>query len=128
LIGIYTVVVWAAREAFDYLVSDATYLSHLLAALAVAFSVVPAHGWMQTISHRLFASANLLDVDEVIVSASQMFQEVSTEENLMEKFSSEVSLLVINELLKNVLLDLMLIDLKILLSISILDLIVVLKL
>jgi PAS domain S-box-containing protein len=87
LIGVYVVSVWIVRVAFNYLVPDTTYLSHLLAALVVAFSVVPAHGWMQTVSHRLFASANLLNVDEVLVRAARIFQEVSTEANLTDQFS-----------------------------------------
>lgn len=90
LIVIYIVTKWLVAAAFAHVVPDTAYLSHLLSALVVAFSVVPAHGWMQTVSHRLLASANLLDVDRVIVSAAQMFQEVSTEANLMEKFSELV--------------------------------------
>jgi PAS domain S-box-containing protein len=46
---------------------------------------------MQTVSHRLFAAANLLNVNVVLEQASQMFQEVSTEASLMENFSDLVS-------------------------------------
>jgi len=87
LTGLYVLCEWVGRSLFLWMVSDATYLSHLLAALVVAFSVVPAHGWMQAVSHRLFAAAKLLDVNIVLEQAAQMFQEVSTEANLMEKFS-----------------------------------------
>ncbi|MFA7256808.1 MAG: ATP-binding protein [Kiritimatiellales bacterium] len=86
LTGVYVFSVWVVQVVFNYLVPDTTYLSHLLAALIVAFSVVPAHGWMQTVSHRLFASANLLDIDRVIVRAAHLFQEVSTESNLVTQF------------------------------------------
>jgi two-component system nitrogen regulation sensor histidine kinase GlnL len=87
LSGVYVLSVWVARATFNYLVTDTTYLSHLLAALVLAFSVVPANGWMQTVSHRLFASANLLNVNVVLEKAAHMLQEVSTEASLMEKFS-----------------------------------------
>ena len=87
LSAVYVFVEWLGGVLFLWLVDDATYLSHLLAALVVAFSVTPAHGWMQTFSHRLFASADLLNVNAVLERAGQMFQEVSTEANLMERFS-----------------------------------------
>ncbi|NOU36985.1 MAG: PAS domain-containing protein [Kiritimatiellaceae bacterium] len=90
LIGLYVFCEWIGRFLFLWMVPDTTYLSHLLAALVVAFSVVPAHGWMQTVSHRLFASADLLNVDEVLVRAAHVFQEVSTEENLTDQFSGLV--------------------------------------
>lgn len=91
LVTLYVFAVWAVPFLFVWIIPDTAYLSHLLAALVVAFSVVPAHGWMQTVSHRLFAAADLLNVNVVLEQASQMFQEVSTEANLMEKFSDLVS-------------------------------------
>jgi signal transduction histidine kinase len=87
LTGIYILSAWLGRALFAWIVPDPTYAAHLLAALVLAFSVAPAHGWMQVVSHRLFASANLLNVNVVLERAGQMFQEVSTEANLMEKFS-----------------------------------------
>lgn len=87
LSALYFLAVLVGRSVFWWLVSDATYLSHLFAALVLAFSVAPAHGWMQSVSHRLFASAKLLDVNVVLAQAAHMFQEVSTEETLMEKFA-----------------------------------------
>jgi nitrogen-specific signal transduction histidine kinase len=91
LTGVYILSEWLIDKAFQHVVPDTIYLSHLLAALVVAFSVVPAHDWMRTFSHRLFASANLLDVDRVVVTAAQLFQEVSAETNLMEKFSKLIA-------------------------------------
>ena len=87
LILLYVLIEWIAARLFILLIDDTVYISHLLAALIVAFSVAPAHGWMQAVSHRLFASANLLNVNVVLEQAAQMFQEVSTEASLMEKFS-----------------------------------------
>jgi signal transduction histidine kinase len=90
LVVVYVVSQWIGRFLFLWIVHDTTYLSHLLAALVVAFFVVPAHGWMHAVSHRLFASADLLNVDEVLVRAAHIFQEVSTEANLTDQFSGLV--------------------------------------
>ena len=62
----------------------------LLAALAVAFSVSPAHGWMQTVANRLFATADPLNTGVLLERAGQVFREVSTEANLMANFSDLV--------------------------------------
>lgn len=91
LIGLYIISVWLGRYVFRWFFEDTAYIAYLLASLVVAFSVAPAHGWMQAVSHRLFAAANLLNVNVVLGQAAQMFQEVSTEANLMEKFSDLVS-------------------------------------
>jgi PAS domain S-box-containing protein len=87
LVALYIVTEWVAAKLFELLFADTTYIAHLLAALVVAFSVAPAHSWMQTVSHRLFASANLPNVDEILVRAAHIFQEVSTEETLVMQFS-----------------------------------------
>jgi nitrogen-specific signal transduction histidine kinase len=84
---LYVIAVWIGSSIFRWFVVDPAYLSHLLAALILAFSVTPAHRWIQMFSHRLFASADLLNVNVVLERAAHMFQEVSTEANLMEKFS-----------------------------------------
>lgn len=91
LVALYVFSEWLCSKLFTFVLSDTTYISNLLAALVVAFSVAPAHGWMQTVSHRLFAAANLLNVNVVLEQAGQMFQEVSTEASLMEKFSDLVA-------------------------------------
>jgi len=91
LAAVYSLSVWGGRHVFRWFFSDPIYVTYFFSALITAFSVVPAHGWMQTVSHRLFASANLLNVNVVLEQAGQMFQEVSTEAGLMEKFSGLVA-------------------------------------
>ena len=88
LVAIYVAVTALGRVLFLWVVKDTTYLSHLLAALVVAFSVMPAHGWMQRFSHRLFSSSDQFDVNYVLKEAGRIFQEVSTEDHLMASFSS----------------------------------------
>jgi signal transduction histidine kinase/GAF domain-containing protein len=91
LISLYIFSVWLIGVSFRWMIPDTDYLAHLLAAVILAFSIAPAHGWMQAVSHRLFASANLLNVNVVLERAAHMFQEVSTEDNLMEKFSELIA-------------------------------------
>lgn len=91
LVGLYILTVWLGYYIFRWFFTDPAYIAYLFASLVMAFSVAPAHGWMQAVSHRLFASAKLLNVNVVLEQAGQMFQEVTTEANLMEKFSDLVA-------------------------------------
>ena len=90
LMGLYIAAEWVTRWFLRWLVPDVDYLAHLLAALAVAFSVSPAHGWMQTVANRLFATADPLNTGVLLERAGQVFREVSTEANLMANFSDLV--------------------------------------
>jgi len=95
LMSCYLIVVYIVAEKisgilFLWIVSDTTYLSHLLAALVVAFSVAPAHGRIQAFSNRLFFSS-VLNVDDVLARAGHIFREVSTEAKLMESFSDLIT-------------------------------------
>ena len=88
LIVIYLIATWVGHHVFRWFVVDPSYLSYLLAALVVAFSVMPAQGWMQRFSYRLFSSSGQFDVNRAMEEAGHIFQEVSTEDNLMASFSS----------------------------------------
>ena len=87
---VYLVSTWVGRSVFCWFVDDPSYLSHLLAALVLAFSVAPAHGWMHLFSRRIF-SATPLNVDEVLENAGKIFREMSTEAKLMESFSTLIT-------------------------------------
>jgi signal transduction histidine kinase len=87
LVGLYSLSVWFGRYVFQWFFTDPSYVSYLLATLVVAFSVVPAHGWMQAFVHRLFPHATSVNVDEVLKKAGHIFQEVSTEDHLTILFS-----------------------------------------
>jgi len=56
----------------------------------VAFSVIPAHGWMHVFSRRIF-SATPFNVDEILENAGKIFREMSTEEKLLESFSDLIT-------------------------------------
>lgn len=91
LVVLYLFSQWLCRHLLRWVVPDPDYLSHLLAALAVALSVTPAHGRIQSFSHRLFASGDTLNVNVLLERAGQIFREVSTEAALMTNFSDLVS-------------------------------------
>ncbi len=88
LIGLYVGSVWLVGRFFYLVVSDTFYLSHLLAALVVAFSVMPAQSWMQRVSSLLFFSSKTLDLDRVLGETRHIFQEVVSEDLLTAAFSS----------------------------------------
>jgi len=91
LCGIYLLSTWLWTYVFGWMMADSSTLVHLLAALTLAFSVAPAHGWMQTFSQHLFGGANFLNVNVLLEQASHLFQEVSTEADLMANFTELVS-------------------------------------
>jgi len=90
LVGVYVFTERLVGLLFYLVIPDTTYLSHLLAALVMAFSVLPAHGWMHGFSQRIFSAAPL-NVDEILSRAGHIFQEMSTEANLLKSFSDLIS-------------------------------------
>jgi signal transduction histidine kinase len=87
LVGLYIATAWLGSKLFNLVFDDTIYAAHLVAALVVAFSVAPAHGWMQAFAHRLFPHATSVNVDDILKRAGHIFQEVSTEDNLAAHFS-----------------------------------------
>lgn len=90
LIATYVLMEWLGGILFYLVVPDTTYLSHLLAALVLAFSVVPAYSWMHIFSRRIF-STGLFNVDEILEHAGQIFREIVTEVQMFESFSNLIS-------------------------------------
>jgi signal transduction histidine kinase len=90
LVGLYFSTVWLVDRLFYVVIEETSSLSHLLAALVVAFSVMPAQGLMKNVSSRLFSASRSFDIDQILEETRRMFQEVSSEEKLMADFSSLV--------------------------------------
>ncbi|MBN2703964.1 MAG: PAS domain-containing protein [Pontiellaceae bacterium] len=96
LLAVYLVITymtteWLIRVGFNYVISDTSYLSHLVAALVVAFSMIPANSWIHRFSYRLFSSSNPFDMDRVLTESEVILQEVSTEVTLLAAFSDFVT-------------------------------------
>jgi nitrogen-specific signal transduction histidine kinase len=87
LAGLYMLVAWIAHQVMRWIIKDPNYLSHLLAAIALAFSVAPTHGRMQAFAHHLLPSKAPVNSDEVLKRARLIFQEVSTELDLTKNFA-----------------------------------------
>jgi signal transduction histidine kinase len=90
LASLYLVTVWLADRLFYMVVEETSNLSHLLAALVVAFSVIPAQGLMKNFSSRLFFASKSFDIDQMLEETRHIFQEVSSEDKLLADFSSLV--------------------------------------
>ncbi len=90
LVALYAFSVWVGESIFCWFAEDPAYLSYMLAAVVVALSVIPAHGWMHVFSRRIF-SATPLNVDEILEHAGKIFREMSTEEKLLESFSGLIT-------------------------------------
>ncbi|MBN2683730.1 MAG: hypothetical protein JXR40_00490, partial [Pontiellaceae bacterium] len=96
LLAVYLILTYMATEwlidvGFHYVIPDTSYLSHLAAALAVAFSMIPANNWMHRFSYRLFSSSNPFDMDRVLTESEVILQEVSTESTLLAAFSDFIT-------------------------------------
>ncbi len=66
LSGIYFLVWFVSDQILHDFVKDIFPLPHYLAAISIAFSVAPAHGWMQKFANQLFVNYQTLDVSDTL--------------------------------------------------------------
>ncbi|MFH0952998.1 MAG: ATP-binding protein [Verrucomicrobiota bacterium] len=64
---------------------------HLLAALAVAFSMAPAHGHLQRFANRLFINVQPLDVGSAMQKANRILHSISTLDELLQQFAQSIA-------------------------------------
>lgn len=64
---------------------------HLIAALAVAFSMAPAHGVLQRFANRLFINVQPLDVGSTMQSTNRILHSISTLDELLRKFAESIA-------------------------------------
>jgi len=60
--------------------------SHIIAAMAVAFSMAPAHGRMQRVANRLFISMGSMDIRATLHEANEALMSIGTVDELLERF------------------------------------------
>ncbi len=60
--GLYMAVMFASQWVFSIFLSIPATVSHMLAAIVVAFSMAPAHGRSQEFASRLFVNVEKMDV------------------------------------------------------------------
>ncbi len=66
-------------------------LSHLFAALAVAFSMAPAHGHLQRFANRLFINVQPLDVGGTLQKANRILDSIRTLDELLRSFAESMA-------------------------------------
>jgi signal transduction histidine kinase len=91
LIVLYAIVEWPTALLLRHFRVSFAALPHLAAALAVAFSLAPANGWMQRFANRLFVSAAPLDVATVVKSANELLRSVRTVDSLFALFGEHAT-------------------------------------
>ncbi len=83
--------VWAVTPfLFSSLVGTYPMLSHLLATVAIAISMLPARGRFQQAANKLISS-NTMDVTATMKRANSVFQSITTMEPLLDHFAGLLS-------------------------------------
>jgi len=91
LVVIYQIVIFASSSALEVFGIPVGQWPALLAALAVAFSVAPAHGRLQRIANQLFINQPSVDVGDLVKRAGSTLQSISTVDELLPQFVEIVS-------------------------------------
>jgi len=92
LLALYGLVWWLVSAAAVPFVGDRGFgLSHVLAAIVVAFAMAPARGISQTLAERLFVGARRLDFRATMSKATVILRSVSTLGELLEKFATTIA-------------------------------------
>ena len=91
LVFIYGAVFFTSQFILYRLFGSGHNLPHLLAGIAMAFSMAPAHGRMQRFANKLFVNVQNLDVSLAIERANSVLQSITTMDALLEHFSDVVA-------------------------------------
>jgi len=87
----YFVVLWASQTLLQLIYPAlGDELSHLAAALAVAFSLAPTYGWMQRFAARLFITRQSVDIEEALQRTNRVVRAVTTIDDLVRSFSETI--------------------------------------
>ncbi|NQU38620.1 MAG: GAF domain-containing protein [Lentisphaerae bacterium] len=86
LVTIYYVVYWPTAILIHDIGIATDLAAHILAALAMAFSIAPAHGKMQRVANRLFINLHAMDTQEVIRKAQSIVTSIGTMDQLLDRF------------------------------------------
>jgi len=87
LVSLYSGVLLTTRAVIPGFVPWRDTLPHLLSALAVAFSMTPAHGLMQRFANTLFVHTPATDVARAVKSAGALLQSIGSVDVMCERFS-----------------------------------------
>jgi signal transduction histidine kinase len=88
LVVVYLVVFWPTAILIRDIGHRGDFIAHLLAALAMAFSIAPAHGRMQRFANRLFINMQTMDTQKVIRDGQSIMTSIGTMDALLERFGT----------------------------------------
>lgn len=91
LIALYLGSFFPARFIFNHLLPEITVLPYVLSSLVVAFSMAPAHGYLQRLAARLFTNLNPTDVSWVMDKSNDLLQSLGTVETVLKQGAGIVS-------------------------------------
>jgi len=87
LAALYCFVWWLCTVVFVPMFgNDGRSLAHLLASLVIAFAMVPARGFSQSLADRLFIGTRRLDFQATMNQAAAILRSVTTLGDLLERF------------------------------------------
>ncbi|MGB8341403.1 MAG: ATP-binding protein [Chthoniobacterales bacterium] len=87
LITLYVLVWWLCQVVFVPIIgSDGRGLAHIIAAVVVAFAMVPARGVSQSLANRLFVGTQRMDFQATMNQAASILRSVTTLADLLERF------------------------------------------
>ncbi len=85
-------IVWSVGHLLSRnVLTPPSILPHLVAALAVAFSMAPAHGHLQRFANRLFINVQPLDVGAAMQNANRILHSISTLDELLRRFAESIA-------------------------------------
>ena len=85
---LYIVVHFSSTFFISMLGESPKLISHMLAAVIVAFSMSPMQGFLQKLSHKLFINQAVLDIREAARKSNEIFASVSTVDAILSRFVS----------------------------------------
>src|SRR6202162_490120 len=91
LLAIYALVWWLVATALRSSVADPHGIAHVIAAIVVAFAMVPARGVSQRLAERLFVSSRGLDFRTTMNQAVAILKSVTTLRDLLTRFGKTIA-------------------------------------
>jgi PAS domain S-box-containing protein len=91
LVLLYSLVWFFAKTVLAHVTSRALMLAHLLAALAMTFSLTPVYGFLRKVSTRMLLNVQTMDTQVVVEHANRLLSSISTLDDLLRGFADLVS-------------------------------------
>jgi len=90
LAGLYFLTFYSGKFISDAIGGGDDFILHFIAALVMAFSMVPAHGRMQNVANKLFVSVAATNVEVSVRRANEVMRSIGTLDTLLSHFADIV--------------------------------------